>query len=491
MENTIPHRSLSDNDCVPSRLTVFAFLWASQALVHQEFFSHWLFEDNLLGWVLTIFALATLLFPHSIVLFSAMLVSSVLYNVISNWPFVVNHILLETIINLTILGAIVTTLVIERRENVGVDIATREHVFDRFAPVVGAMLVVMYYVILVSKLNWNFIVPETSCVTEMYGRIVKRLEFLPPPTENWVIVTWIWAFLFVELLIPVFLTFRKTRYLAFFIGLPFHLLLGLIDHRTFSAHVFALYGLVCIEPLTMVLGITGQRIKSWLGSGQIKTLIWVFRLIAVLGVTYLIAKDLEWNDRVHSLPIWRLVMSIYFSWSMLLFVGYFTAIIWSYRTGNGAPPRWLSSRPGLLWLMLAVVILNGLSPYLGFKTETSFAMYSSLRTEGGQNNHMFMPALRLADYQDDLVEIIETNHPKLQKTIDKNQVITYFELRRIVSETTADLHVTYQRGGELHQFTGHAGINSDDELARKHPIWLAKLLYFRPIFKGENSYCQH
>ena len=147
--------------------------------------------------------------------------------------------------------------------------------------------------------------------------------------------------------------------------------------------------------------------------------------------------------------------------------------------------------------MMGVVFLNGLSPYLGLKTETSFAMYSSLRTEGEWNNHFFMPALRLADYQDDLVEILETNHPRLQKMMyigmqaERKALITYFELRRVVSEIATNFYVTYERQGEIHQYSNYNGGNTDPELARRHPLLLAKLLYFRPITAGEKEYCKH
>lgn len=113
-----------------------------------------------------------------------------------------------------------------------------------------------------------------------------------------------------------------------------------------------------------------------------------------------------------------------------------------------------------------------------------------------------MPAFRLTDYQDDLVEILETDHPQLQKMMyvdvsyigiesKRKALITYFELRRIVSETMTDFSVTYRRRGEIHQYVNYNGVNNDAELARKHPLLLAKLLYFRPITAGDREYCKH
>ncbi|MGB0760055.1 MAG: hypothetical protein ACPGPS_10965 [Rubripirellula sp.] len=88
------------------RLFIFTFLWACQALVHQEFYSKWLGEGNVLGWILTAAALAALNSPRSLLLLVVMLASSIAYNVVK-WPFVVNHILVETVINFIILAAII------------------------------------------------------------------------------------------------------------------------------------------------------------------------------------------------------------------------------------------------------------------------------------------------------------------------------------------------------------------------------------------------
>ena len=495
-KTTEHNQSKSKNGIAPDRLTVFTFLWACQALVHQEFFSGWLYEAPLLGWILTILVLTTMLFPSSLLLFSAMLASSVLFNVVANWPFVANHILLESIVNVTILGAIATTMVQEYRINSEKDIGIRNHIFDRFAPVVGAMFVLLYYLVFVTKLNWDFINLETSCVTSFYGDVLDRLSFLPLPEDSSAIVASLWIFLIIEIILPVLLTFRKTRYSAFIIGLPFHILLGLIGHRTFSAFVFALYGLICADSITKVLA----RVSASLGSDRTLRIVWALRFLVIsVGFLFAIYYYLtgDYMREMGSIPIHRISYRVWFLWSLVITLLYFSAIARSYISRDSSPTLLWSSRPKLLWLMFAVVFLNGMSPYLGLKTETSFAMYSSLRTEGERTNHFFMPALRLADYQDDLVEILETNHPLLQrrmytgKDIKRKALITYFELRRIVSETTTDFNVTYNRRGEVHHYSYDNGVNTNPELARKHPVLLAKLLYFRPVFAGEHEYCQH
>lgn len=425
-----------------------------------------------------------------------MLSSSVIYNVVVRWPFVANHILLESLIDIVILGAIGTTIVREFRTNNETPIEVRDQVFDRFAPVVGAMTVLMYYLIFVTKLNWDFVNLDTSCVTLFYEDVLNRFSFLPLPTGRWAVVGSLWAFLIIEIVLPVLLTFRKTRYYAFVIGLPFHILLGLIGHRTFSAFIFALYGLFCAESISKIL----EKVRMSLGEARTVRLVWGLRLLlmaaGILICVYYFTVGGDVSDGGRP-PLRNLGYRLWYTWSVLVAILYFISIGRSYIRRDSLPTLLWSSRPGLLWLMLPVVFLDGMSPYLGLKTETSFAMYSSLRTEGEWNNHFFMPALRVTDYQDDLVEILETDNERLQDMMyigietRRRALVPYFELHRVVSEATSDFHVTYERGGKIYEYSNVNGVNTDPELARKIPLVLSKLLYFRPITAGDKEYCKH
>ena len=64
---------------------------------------------------------------------------------VAKWPFVVNHILLESVVNSTILVAIAVTVARRRFTDTEKDVSFRDEVFDRFAPVVRSMVVVMFW----------------------------------------------------------------------------------------------------------------------------------------------------------------------------------------------------------------------------------------------------------------------------------------------------------------------------------------------------------
>ena len=135
-------------------------------------------------------------------------------------------------------------------------------------------------------------------------------------------------------------------------------------------------------------------------------------------------------------------------------------------------------------------------------------MYSNLHTEGRYNNHVFMPRWNVVEYQEDLVDILETDHPKLQKWIEvvplkdreiilRKLNVVYFEINRVVAETMdeapeTEFFVRYTRNnGAVQTFRSTDPDARDRELAQLEPLWKRMLMFFRPVFAGELSYCQH
>src|SRR5206468_6941631 len=157
----------------PTRLTVFAFLWACQALVHHQFYASWLAAGDGAGWLVLAFGLALLVRPSSLPLLLGLLVSSVVYNV-RKWPFVVNHILVESLVDATILGALAGSWLVDRPRGAPAGREFRERAFDRFAPVVRGMVVLMYGFAFLAKLNHGFLDVRVSCVSAMYGNLLRR-----------------------------------------------------------------------------------------------------------------------------------------------------------------------------------------------------------------------------------------------------------------------------------------------------------------------------
>jgi hypothetical protein len=182
---------------------------------------------------------------------------------------------------------------------------------------------------------------------------------------------------------------------------------------------------------------------------------------------------------------------LYWNLYALVYLTVFFYLIGVQRMGRSQ--EWTSFRltNPYLWIFLALIFLNGLSPYLGIKTESSFSMFSNLRTEGGRNNHLFMPAFtQTTGWQDDLVEIRDTDVQPLRAFADNQRLITLFELRRFASEAKGDFYVDYRLNGQLAYLEVRNGQANDAALVQPYPWYLYKSIYFRPIFKGECQ-CQH
>jgi hypothetical protein len=138
-----------------------------------------------------------------------------------------------------------------------------------------------------------------------------------------------------------------------------------------------------------------------------------------------------------------------------------------------------------------LVVYNGFCPYLGLKTESSWGMYSNLRTEI-RPNHVFMPAwLQVAGYQQDLVEILETSLPNLQRYQREGLLLNFAEFRRISRAAAGDFTVTYERGGTVRHLQSTNGTSNDASVTTS-PGWLTEtLLIFRPIDSQGPMKCRH
>ena len=234
----------------------------------------------------------------------------------------------------------------------------------------------------------------------MYGNFVSNRPVFGNLLGVFSVEFLFWLFIVIEIVIPVLLTIRRTRLLALYFGLPFHFLLGLMGHWAFSSMVIALYVLTTMPAIHQVL----DRTCEWLEARLRPSLERVSPTMLFAGanvVLLLVAFITE--------PRW-----VWLSWTaVLVTVAGYAALRWHARNGlftTSGVVHLSTARPAWLWIFFVVAVINSMSPYIGFKTQTSVAMYSNMRTEGGVNNHYFMPVIPLFRFQDDLVEVISSSH---------------------------------------------------------------------------------
>jgi hypothetical protein len=458
------------------RLTIFNHLWAIAGFCE---WTRWKWSETGWSWMLLVGALALALYPNSVVCLAALAGAQVVFTTFAaNQPW--NHGLFMALMNLAILASIARCLVERRRApGAAAPALDPEILVETFAPVLRLSLVLLYLLAFFHKLNTDFLDPDVSCTGTLLGWLNRSYRILP--LERWAVVLGIWATLFVELTVPLLLCFRRTAYVGLAIGAAFHLFLSQFGGlHGFAAMLFALYFLFLPTAFTAGVADRFSALLDVVDWPALRRVGLPLLAVAMLVLGWVLGRFFGINLIYRGLLFWDL----WFLGVVVVF-GRELVRIWTTPAAFSLRPRWAP-----LWVIPAIVALNGMSPYVGLKTETSWAMYSNLRTEV-HPNHLVMPAsAKLFGYQDDLVEILATSLPALQGYVGRDVRLTFFEFRRLCSAATDDFTVSYRRNGADHTLAVVGGVASDPAV-RAHP-WLAgTLLRFRPVDVGAHAQCRH
>ena len=399
--------------------STFCVLWGLATLFHLVAKDPW--PAPLLSTVLAAAALYLLhrpSEPHRLALLAVL-------QLCESWttaPFISNHWLFTGLVNLTLLQAYA------RLAWAGRTFAVEPGALYRtFAPIVRLELIILYFFAVFHKLNADFLDPQLSCAVHFYAAQLQSLPFALAGAVP------IYLTLAVEAAIPLLLCWSPTRNAGILLGLLFHAAVGfnpISEFYNFSSMIFAL--LFLFASLRLDAGWPPRRLfesarwkampfsgKSFLTVGAV-----------LVGLALLVAlNDLIATPAELVLPLWGL----YSAGLILLFV----------LLPKSPPARpAFSFRPWPVLLVPLLTVLNGCSPYLGLKTETAFAMYSNLRTEGGQSNHLLVPArVQLFGFQRDLIEIKDSSSGFLASLARRKLMLPFFEVRALAS--AASHYVAY------------------------------------------------
>jgi len=370
-----------------------------------------------------------------------------------------------------------------------------EVVFSEVAPVLRLALFFTYLWAAIQKLNYDYLNPEVSCAAQLHMKIASYFGDIIP-TDTWALQVAIYGSFLFEFGIPILLYLPKTRFLGFAAAVWFHLWLAIHP----AAGIFSFSSLI-LAMLFVFLPVTwGEQLQKiwsaqlrWVGRGNIArgrgiaTKLVIFGFFACLtsqALLYLLI------DRSYV---------VFYSANRIGFVAFF---VWGCWIGGcylfaGVRGRTFKSRlPNRFhwnWacLGLILVVTNGLYPWIGGRTQTSFSMYSNLRSEG-TGNHTFLKRVDLLPYQKDMVEVLESE-PNIFAPAKKprgiqqfaNQghtIIPYFEFRRLVSEMEGDVSISYIRGDDEMLLSRNEGIIvGDTEAFEPLPVLKAKFLWFRRL----------
>ncbi len=464
------------------KFELFSIAWAIAALFHMA--NHRTYTVSLAYFLLTIAAILVLAKPSSVARFTLFILLQV-FQVITTMPSVSNHWLFTAIVNLTIIQSLVYLAI--KNKSFAVN---KDELLKIFAPVVRVELLILYFYVVFHKLNSDFFTPAVSCATDFLvsqdatGFAARNLTLLAFNA---------YLTIAVEAMIPLFLYFRRTRNLGLLIGLLFHCVVaynptnGFYD---FSSMIFGTYILFTSQEFTdqVYRGYTAllswkNKFKKTVSTFTLRRFLWI-----LAGVTVVFA--------FCSLLILTLNTKNFFAvlfWSTynFSFIAIFLMAMAKTKRSQVAISIYPFKLPAWSFVIFPLLVfVNGLSPYLGLKTENSFAMFSNLRTEGGKTNHFIVPvSTQVFSYQKDLVEVLSSSDPLLQEFAGKQQLMVFFAFKNYLNakkpERVEYIHQGKREVFELNNPATHNG------LLNRSSLLLRKLLSFRVINKFDPQDCNH
>ena len=462
------------------RLSLFTMLWAGQGLIQlltYEYFPH----DALFG-LLLVATLVAIVLPTRTPALATMVVLNLAYSW-AHLPYQVNHHLLEDCINLILLGALAVAWLRHRRDRADIDI--RSATYEAFAGPARGALVVVYVWSGIAKANTDFFDPMVGCAATLLGTALHA-------EQNSAIVTALAtpaaaATLVTEIGLGLLLAFRRTRFLAVPIGLLFHLSLAMVPIAAIQAFSFAAIATYALfvspavaEAASDLISNTLRRLRRHL----VITLASAAVAVGVLVVAVRLASRAVGSDDAFTYArggLWLLGL-------VVIVVVYFRSMHAVVRRDGPravavADPLFTGSP--VLWGVTLLVLVNGSLPYLGFKTQTSFTMFSNLWTEDGRTNHWFIgPGIQIGDYQGDLVEIVETDDPGLAEVADAGHSMTRFEFERALSAKD-DIWVVCSCYGQTRRIEKVDGEFVGFEPRFSYTPFLGKVMSFRTVPDGK------
>lgn len=483
-----------------SSFRIFACLWAGAIIFDLGKWNQWLATPA--EFFLFIACCLVLLKPSSILRFSVL---AGLHVGITLWkaPWISNHSILTLIVHLTILTCI--ALAYFKRNDQPLD---ADRLFSEFAPVVRIEALLLYGFVTLHKFNASWFDPEVSCAVVFWqksAQIMPWLQSLPWDAAMPALAIGVEAIICVCLVVP------KLRSVGIIIALLFHLYLGIIGFFRFASIMYPLLFFFTPDDFAQRLQAVWNR--SFLSASVDKLGDFVtWQTINRLGLSLLVLLTVvafvhqPWRefsqmflllrDSIGSTP--RSTLSYVFQSVWLVvsvgLLAVFVRVVFFPVTRETQPVR--STRAvnpnKILWIFPILLCVNGFSPYLGIKTESSFSMFSNIRTSGhGSNHYIFGVPVKTNSYADNLVHIYSSSDSVLQTIGEKEYWVPMIELASYVEyrlRDGQDFSIDYEYLGERTQIDS---VLQNRDAFPSTSWWLRKLVYFRPVDMRSPVRCTH
>jgi len=436
-------------------VNTFIRLWALVHLVH--FLRHPSGIDPT-GIVLLTTATVVLTVPRQRLLLGALALFHLL-TVVEAQTYVANHSIIMAAVNLIlIIGMVARTS------------------WDRIFAAVRITFLIAYGAAAIAKLNTDFFDPALSCTTSFADRYVRWGEALlgtaPTATPGLlhVLPTVVAG---AELLVPLLLITRPLRHLGVLLVIPLHLAMSVNPWSvgaTFTVLLFAVAFLFLSASAQGHFSRLGSAAFGWSESTRLRHTATTVAIAAVAAWLHTYGRGIGWGSDTFGGPVHMAVQS-----ATLVIAAFLVVAALKRVRSPAASMNWATS----FWFIpiIAVVLLNAASPYLGGRTVATFTMYSNLRTEAGTTNHLFIPRVPWTTSLDDVVTLVDTDNPMLVVAWVRGHAVTVHEVKRAV-HVFPDARVTAERrGATMH----HSGSTPHPELiGGYHALWHS-LVWHRPM----------
>jgi hypothetical protein len=298
-------------------------------------------------------------------------------------PVESNNQTLAMFFSATVLAAAACQLIGWRRGQWDLD---RDTLFELIAGPGRWLLAILYFYGIYHKINADFLDPTVSCGTLLYQLLVAKAEGGLRALTGWApdLVGWpvgqygaIWGTFIVEGLAMVLLFSSRYKKLGFIIGVPFHILIGwtgyayYIDFSTIALVAYALF-----LPREATDGAEARLARLFGSAMRARAICRAAALVLLVCFAFYAGVFQDWR------LLRTAQVSFVWLFSAYALVFYAFAIVFvPWRATSGIPL--FRFRPQVLILIPMLYFLNGASPYLGLKTESTVSMFSNLHTEGG------------------------------------------------------------------------------------------------------------
>jgi hypothetical protein len=365
-------------------------------------------------------------------------------------PVIGNHWVLQGLVSLGLLGAAAHVAVGGRRSGTGF---SRRRLAAVALPLVRWSALCFYVFAAFSKLNWGFVDSTVSCANVFADGSLRSFGLPGHLTggSGWIPRVLPWVALSAEVAVPILLVRRRTRYYGLALALVFHSLVSLDrDHpiADFGSYLLASYILFLPPSFFAALGHWVQR-RIGIVEKLASALLFVVATLVVVqangrGSFFLrVLAGGRW-------ALWIALDAVVLALALAFLVRVRFKVADDDALGGGvvSPLQWPAHARWLL-VVPALIVFNGLTPYLEVKTAYGWNMYSNLRTVDGDSNHFLVRhTATLSNAQDDMVEILSSSDGGLQDYADRRFALPMLQLRDYLSDHP-DAALQFRRRGAV------------------------------------------